>query len=295
MALRDQPYIPLYVKDFIGDEKLRMCSPAAVGVYIFLMCILHREKEYGKLKLKRNFVYTKPDTKAIQNTIQKKESVESLYFSFAENLAKQMPFKAENIQEALMELDYYGVIRLEGETLIQPRMVKDGELSETRRKSVKKRWDDATEDEETKDFVYTKPDTKPNTNNDTKEDTNTLQNTEYENAYIYNNNIDKNGDVGEEKEEKKTRKKFTPPTVEEVEEYCRDRNNGIDAGSFVDFYTANGWVQGKQGKPIKDWKACVRYWETNGIERHGTKDREKSEPCGISTAANKTGTRHTTL
>ena len=78
MALRDQPYIPLYVKDFTSDEKLRMCSPSAVGVYIFLMCILHREREYGKLQLRQSFVYTKGNTNAIQNPIQKTQSKEIL-------------------------------------------------------------------------------------------------------------------------------------------------------------------------------------------------------------------------
>ena len=59
---------------------------------------------------------------------------------------------------------------------------------------------------------------------------------------------------------KGTEKKFTPPTLEEVRAYCIERKNQIDPQRFIDFYTANGWVQGK-GKPIKDWKACVRTWE----------------------------------
>ncbi len=69
--------------------------------------------------------------------------------------------------------------------------------------------------------------------------------------------------VVEVKEEKKTPvKRFVPPTVDEVRAYCEERKNNVDAESFVDFYSANGWVQGK-GKPIKDWKACVRTWERN--------------------------------
>ena len=63
-----------------------------------------------------------------------------------------------------------------------------------------------------------------------------------------------------EKEKDKKRKRFTPPTVEEVRAYCQERNNGIDPQRFVDFYTANGWTQGR-GKPIKDWRAAVRTWE----------------------------------
>lgn len=57
-----------------------------------------------------------------------------------------------------------------------------------------------------------------------------------------------------------TRTRFTPPTVEEVKKYCKERGNGIDAQQFCDYYQANGWVQGK-GKPIKDWQAAVRTWE----------------------------------
>ena len=64
----------------------------------------------------------------------------------------------------------------------------------------------------------------------------------------------------EESEGQKKRKRFTPPTVEEVRAYCQERNNGIDPQRFVDFYTANGWAQGR-GKPIKDWRAAVRTWE----------------------------------
>lgn len=52
---------------------------------------------------------------------------------------------------------------------------------------------------------------------------------------------------------------FRKPTVEEVEQYCRDRDNSIDAEAFVDYYEANGWRVGKN--PMKDWKAAVRTWE----------------------------------
>ena len=52
-------------------------------------------------------------------------------------------------------------------------------------------------------------------------------------------------------------KKFEPPTVEEVYEYCESRHNGIDAQLFVDYNTARGW------RGIKDWKALIRVWENN--------------------------------
>lgn len=58
---------------------------------------------------------------------------------------------------------------------------------------------------------------------------------------------------------RKSKKRFRPPSVEEVEEYCFERNNKVDAEKFVDFYASNGWKVGKN--PMKDWKAAVRTWE----------------------------------
>lgn len=57
----------------------------------------------------------------------------------------------------------------------------------------------------------------------------------------------------------KAQPRFTPPTVEQVREYCKERKNNIDPEQFVDFYTAKGWKVGSQS--MKDWKACVRTWE----------------------------------
>lgn len=65
-----------------------------------------------------------------------------------------------------------------------------------------------------------------------------------------------------DKDIKKKNSRFVPPTPEEIKLYCTERKNQVDANKLFDFYTANGWVQGK-GKPIKDWKACVRTWEGN--------------------------------
>lgn len=63
------------------------------------------------------------------------------------------------------------------------------------------------------------------------------------------------------KESKTKAKTFTPPQLHEVSQYCIERKNGIDAQKFIDHYSANGWMRGKN--KIKDWKACVRTWEGN--------------------------------
>ena len=63
-----------------------------------------------------------------------------------------------------------------------------------------------------------------------------------------------------------TRSRFTPPSVEEVQAYCAERRNDVDAQRFVDYYSASGWKRGKT--PIKDWKACVRTWERGESSKH---------------------------
>ena len=52
---------------------------------------------------------------------------------------------------------------------------------------------------------------------------------------------------------------FKKPTLDEVKNYCLERNNNIDAESFIDFYESKGWQIGKE--TMKNWKACVRTWE----------------------------------
>ena len=59
---------------------------------------------------------------------------------------------------------------------------------------------------------------------------------------------------------------FKKPTLDEVKNYCILRKNNIEAESFIDFYESKDWLIGKN--KMKDWKACVRTWES----------REKNNP-----------------
>lgn len=56
-------------------------------------------------------------------------------------------------------------------------------------------------------------------------------------------------------------KRFSIPTYEEVQAYCLERKNNVNPQRFIDFYTSKGWKVGKE--PMKDWKACVRTWESD--------------------------------
>lgn len=121
MALRNSPYLPLYVQDFLTDEKLVDCSASANGVYIRLMCILHKSEPYGKILLK-----------------QKYKQNESMCLNFASMLVRQMPYSMSEIHDGLEELLDNKIIEIDGDYLFQKRMVKDGEISEKRAAAGKK-------------------------------------------------------------------------------------------------------------------------------------------------------------
>jgi hypothetical protein len=64
-----------------------------------------------------------------------------------------------------------------------------------------------------------------------------------------------------------TRHRFTPPTVGEVKQYCRDNGYRLDPERFVDHYESNGWMVGRN--KMKDWKAAVRSWSRKERITHG--------------------------
>jgi len=86
-----------------------------------------------------------------------------------------------------------------------------------------------------------------------------------------NDNVNVNDNVNDNGEKEKTSKevqkknaptgvrRFVRPTVEQVEAYCRERGNYVNAGQFCDYYESKGWRVGTT--PMKDWKAAVRTWE----------------------------------
>lgn len=71
---------------------------------------------------------------------------------------------------------------------------------------------------------------------------------------------------GTSRESVENSKVFIVPSVAEVQAYCYERGNGIDAENFVDFYKSNGWKVGKN--KMQDWKAVVRRWEKNEQNKH---------------------------
>ena len=79
-----------------------------------------------------------------------------------------------------------------------------------------------------------------NGNTETNTETKTNTNTQLSN--------DSKGDI--------RAKRFTPPTLAEVQSYVAERHSPVDPQEFIDFYESKGWMVGKA--PMKNWKAACR-------------------------------------
>lgn len=60
---------------------------------------------------------------------------------------------------------------------------------------------------------------------------------------------------------KQKRNNFKPPTIDQIKEYCIERNNSVNPEKFLSYYESRGWMLGKT--KMKDWKAAIRTWEQN--------------------------------
>ena len=118
MALRDQPYLPLYVQDFLTDEKLAECSASANGVYIRIMCLMHKSEEYGKITLKEKDIC--------------RGKYDGKLEIFAAKFTRHLPYEFATIKAGLEELLDEGVLQIDGNSLCQKRMIRDAEISEKR-------------------------------------------------------------------------------------------------------------------------------------------------------------------
>lgn len=64
--------------------------------------------------------------------------------------------------------------------------------------------------------------------------------------------------------------KFVPPTLEEVQAYCAERNSPVDPQRFYDYFTTGNWKDAK-GNPVKNWKQKLITWERSGNQTTGKK------------------------
>lgn len=266
MGRKKQIFLQLYTKDYTGDERLRMCSPSAWGVYSYLLCLLNSTTIRGAYKL--SLLERRPDLKkSLTQRVLSVTSESAKIPPFAEILQRQMPWKKTEILRALKELLFYHVITIEDDALIQPRMYREGgnvlksellknsessefsEYSESSEKSPEKSAEKGTENDSQKSDIPARAIACARS-----------ENMSYNNINNDNNNPINNNITKGEKSKKEKSANFIPPTLEEVKAYFTERGTTINAEAFWAHYEANGWVQSR-GKPIKNWKACLTTWE----------------------------------
>lgn len=79
-------------------------------------------------------------------------------------------------------------------------------------------------------------------------------------------------------------KRFKKPSIEEIEEYCREKGYSVDAQRFFDYYESVGWKVGGKSA-MKDWKATLRGWQSREKPKNNVpnfenkfKQEEKKKP-----------------
>ena len=241
MALRNQPYLPLYVKDFLTNESLAECSAESTGVYIRLMCLMHKSQEYGVILLK-----------------QKDKQTGKQISDFALKLARQMPYEVEIVERSLSELIEEDVLTVDGDKLIQRRMVKDEKLSNIRALAGSKGGKThAISSKPNDSFAMAKSQANPKAK--------VQANTAIANVYEYEDGDDikvTGKGVKGENPAKPKKRGFTLPIFEEIKAYCKERGNDVDPQKFYDYFTAAEWVDSR-GNPVKNWKQKVITWESH--------------------------------
>ena len=72
-------------------------------------------------------------------------------------------------------------------------------------------------------------------------------------------------------------KRFTKPTLQEIEDCIREKGYNVDAGAFFDYYEANGWKQAG-GNPIQKWKAALSTWNRRGGDLFNSSKSKVTSP-----------------
>ena len=78
---------------------------------------------------------------------------------------------------------------------------------------------------------------------------------------------DKEKESIKEKDPNAIRRRFTPPTLQEVTDYVNSKGYSVDPQAFIDFYESKGWMIGKN--KMKSWQSAIGTWE-----RRQKKDRK---------------------
>jgi biotin operon repressor len=139
--------------------------------------------------------------------------------------------------------------------------------------------------------TYNDYDNENNQQNNQEDNQQVTSNQPTSNQQSTTNKNDKKGNNG--KNDKKSNNRFIKPTIKEIEDFCSERNNGIDAVTFFNHYESQGWKIGKN--KMTKWKSAIITWERNNGFRQGIKGNSQKESNQTSNQSGKKDCQFTGL
>ena len=258
MVRKRNPYLPLYTRDIMSSPRCRALSCSASGVYLWLLCRLNEPPTPGAFRLSDWEAHPTWRRSLTQQCLAEPDKQRRLLY-FARYLAKNdLPWDRKDVLDGLQELYKYGIIVVEGDMLVQPRMFKDNGfelpdfdndgdpedtiLDDAASGSMAVKTDDDNGNEK-----GTKKGTKKVPQKGTKKvpKKERVSHAGASRAEIEIENNNNNSTNNEEIDSKKRKNaKFVPPTLDEVRAYCTEKGYTFDPELFFNYYDANSWVQG---------------------------------------------------
>lgn len=232
------------VTDIFDDEKILLIeslpeSDSIIVIWFKLLCLAGKQNNSGVFLINGHIPYTD----------------EMFATIFRRNL--------NTVRLALATFEKYGMIEIINDTVTIPNWSKHQSLDQIERKREYMREYMRKQREDQRMLVE---------GSKTNGKTNSKANV----SRADKNREDKNREEEIREEDKPKRKRFTPPTPEEVAAYAKEKGYTpaqLDPERFVDYYESKGWRVGNS--PMKDWRAAARNWaaRTKGDDRRGEDNR----------------------
>lgn len=199
------------------------------------------------------------------------------YRSFAESVKNLPPEEYKKVMQSILDYALDGKepeqsgIEYTVFCLVKPQIDANNKRYENGRKGGRPQEQNQTKTKANQNVTKVEPNnnqtiTKPKPNN------NQTVTTPEPNVYV---NVNDNVNAKKKKDTSVSKEKasrFIPPTIEDIKAYCEEKGYKLDYDRFIDYYTSNGWMVGKNR--MKDWRACVRNWarkDSSGCAEYPTK------------------------
>ena len=125
MGRKKNPGFYLYSDDIMSSKRCRALSRQAAGVYLFLLCRLSDPDSPGCYRLSQWDDDAKKRRSLTRRCLENPDKYARLQY-FAEILSENdLPWNKKKVLASLRELYRRGIIIVEGDCLIQPRMYVD--------------------------------------------------------------------------------------------------------------------------------------------------------------------------